>query len=179
MWYFEKGGMQQGPEETESVQQRLQNGELSGNTLVWREGMADWIPLSQVAELNGSMIARSTPTGAATGGGIYAPPQHMQGPPGAGIAMPPGQNGMALTSMILGICSIVLTIGCFVGFLLAIPAVICGHIGRKQIREGASMQTGEGMALAGLIMGYVVLALVLIGMVTMIVSLTLSSGIGP
>ena len=159
-WYYERNGGQQGPESTEQIQQRLQQGELSGATLVWRDGMNEWTPLSQVAELSGeaSLPGGVIATGnVATGTQVYAPPQVMQGSPGVG--MPPVQNGMALTSMILGICSCVLTLGCGIGFVLAIPAVILGHIGRKQIKNGNQMQTGDGMALTGLITGYIIIGL--------------------
>ena len=156
MWYFELNGAQQGPENLEQVQQRLQNGELSMQTLVWRDGMTDWVALSQVPELSPGAITTAQPGQTAPS----AAPQHMQGATGAG--MMPQQNGMALTSMILGICSVFLTLGCGIGFVLALPAVILGHISRKQIREslqGTQMQTGDGLALTGLIIGYIVLAL--------------------
>lgn len=152
MWYFELNGSQQGPEGTEQIQLRLSNGELSAATLVWREGMEGWVPLSQVPELQPSVSSNVAPAGSPN-----SPPQYAQGPPGVGMA--PTQNGMALTSMILGICSCVLTLGCGIGFVLAIPAVILGHIGRKQIKNGNQMQTGDGMALTGLITGYIIIGL--------------------
>lgn len=155
MWYFESNGTQQGPEETAQIQQRLSSGELSGATLVWREGMGDWTPLSQIPEFSPTAAVAPQPQAAV---GPYSPPQHVQGVPGA-AGMMPTSNGMAITSMILGICSIVLTLGCGIGFILAIPAVILGHISRKQIKDSAGQQTGDGMALAGLIIGYIVLAL--------------------
>ena len=154
MWYFELNGAQQGPEETERIQQRLRNGELSSSTLVWRDGMEDWKPLSQVPELQNS---QAHPTSGTLSG---QPPQHAQGAPGVGVM--PSQNGLALTSMILAICGVVLTMLCGIGFILAIPAVILGHISRKQIRESAGLQSGEGMALTGLIIGYITLALMLV-----------------
>ena len=152
MWYFELNGSQQGPEGTEQIQLRLSNGELSAATLVWREGMEGWVPLSQVPELQPSVSSNVAPAGSPN-----SPPQYAQGRPGVGMA--PTQNGMALTSMILGICSCVLTLGCGIGFVLAIPAVILGHIGRKQIKNGNQMQTGDGMALTGLITGYIIIGL--------------------
>ena len=41
------------------------------------------------------------------------------------------------------------------GFLTGIPAVICGHLGRARIRKAGGELRGKGMALAGLILGYV------------------------
>lgn len=57
---------------------------------------------------------------------------------------------MAIASLVCGI----------LGFMLCLPsigAVVCGHIARAQIRKDPA-QGGEGMALAGLITGYIVLA---------------------
>jgi hypothetical protein len=48
-------------------------------------------------------------------------------------------------------------------FLGAVVAVVCGHIARAEIRRAApGTVQGEGMALAGLILGYVHLALILL-----------------
>lgn len=170
MWYFELNGTQQGPESTEQLQQRLKNGELSGTTLVWREGMADWTPLSQVKEFQGAQTVTASGS---------TPSQHAQGTPRApGMGMPPTQNSLALTSMILGICSLVLLVLCM-GILVAIPAVVMGHIARKQIREAAPMQTGDGMALAGLITGYLGIALTIIPGVMMVIVAISEGAAGP
>ena len=58
-------------------------------------------------------------------------------------------SGKALASMILGICSF------FFSVLTGIPAVILGHLAHAEIRRSAGRLQGEGMALAGLILGYV------------------------
>lgn len=75
--------------------------------------------------------------------------------------LPPGGQpqvaGIARTSMILGILSVT-CLGCVAG----IPAVICGHIGQSRIGKSNGTLIGSGMALAGLIMGYISLALTLI-----------------
>lgn len=56
---------------------------------------------------------------------------------------------LAVWSLILGVLSI---IPC--GPIAAIPAIICGHRARSRIKIEADVYTGDGMALAGLIMGY-------------------------
>jgi hypothetical protein len=61
-------------------------------------------------------------------------------------------DGKATGSMILGILSLPL---CFAGWLLGIPAIILGHISRSNIRKSMGRLKGDGMALAGLIMGYI------------------------
>ena len=55
-------------------------------------------------------------------------------------------NGLAIAALVCGV-------GGFVIGLSFIPAIICGHIARKQIRQTG--EQGAGLALAGLILGYV------------------------
>ena len=43
-------------------------------------------------------------------------------------------------------------------FLGAVVAVITGHMAQSEIKKSGGMVTGKGMATAGLIMGYLVLA---------------------
>lgn len=58
--------------------------------------------------------------------------------------------GIAVTSLVLGILGLIC-----LGPFAAIPAVICGHIAKSKIKEAAGALQGEGLALAGLILGYV------------------------
>jgi len=50
-FYAAIGGQQKGPLDIATLQQYVQSGQLSKQTLVWREGMDNWIPAEQVAEL--------------------------------------------------------------------------------------------------------------------------------
>jgi uncharacterized membrane protein len=60
---------------------------------------------------------------------------------------PPGDtNSMAIASMVLGVAEF------FTAGLTAIPAVICGHIARRQMRQ--TSQRGDGLATGGLVLGY-------------------------
>jgi competence protein ComGC len=68
-------------------------------------------------------------------------------------------SGLAVWSLVCGILAIVLSIVC-IGPLFAIPAVICGHIAFSRIKRSAGALSGEGLALGGLITGYVGLALI-------------------
>src|SRR5262245_16753074 len=61
---------------------------------------------------------------------------------------------LAIWSLVLGILGVVLLVVC-VGPLCAIPAIICGHIAYTRIKKSGGALTGEGMALGGLITGYV------------------------
>lgn len=59
-------------------------------------------------------------------------------------------SALAVWSLILGILSLL----CFAIFA-GIPAIICGHMGRSRIKQSGGTLVGGGMALAGLIMGYI------------------------
>jgi type II secretory pathway pseudopilin PulG len=72
----------------------------------------------------------------------------MPGPPGlAPYAVPEETSGKALASLITGIFGLVL-------FPIAIVAIILGHMSRSEIRNSNGRLKGDGMATAGLIMGY-------------------------
>jgi len=61
---------------------------------------------------------------------------------------------LAIWSLVLGILGVVLLLAC-IGPLFAIPAIICGHLAYSRVRQSGGVLKGEGMALAGLITGYV------------------------
>jgi competence protein ComGC len=68
---------------------------------------------------------------------------------------------LAIWSLVLGILAVVLVIVC-IGPLFAIPAIICGHLAYSRVRRSGGLLKGEGMALGGLICGYVSVALALV-----------------
>ncbi len=67
--------------------------------------------------------------------------------------------GLATWSLVLGIMAIVLSMVC-IGPLFAIPAVICGHIAYGRVKHSGGRLTGDGLALGGLITGYISIALI-------------------
>ena len=81
------------------------------------------------------------------------PPQSQPGvpPPQPGYgAQPPqaaGTNGLAVASLILGLLWV-----CWLGSLLA---VLFGHIALGQIKKTGGVQGGRGLAIAGLVLGYI------------------------
>ncbi len=64
------------------------------------------------------------------------------------------KTGLAWASFVLSIVSLF-----GFGFLTAVPAVICGHIQRSSIEESPDLYGGNGLAIAGLIIGYIMIAL--------------------
>jgi hypothetical protein len=57
-----------------------------------------------------------------------------------------GTNSMAVASMVLGVAEF------FTAGLTAVPAVICGHLARRQMK--LTGQRGDGLATSGLVLGY-------------------------
>jgi uncharacterized protein DUF4190 len=92
----------------------------------------------------------------------YPPPVHGQQPPYPyPYPYPPARqtNGMAIASMVLGIV--------WVYWIGSILALIFGYLALAEIRR--SRQGGEGMAIAGIVLGWIgvgVLAIVLLAVVT-------------
>ena len=70
-------------------------------------------------------------------------------------------SALAIWSLVLGILGLLFLLLC-IGPLFAIPAVICGHIAYGRIKRSAGALEGQGMALAGLITGYVTIGLAVV-----------------
>ena len=85
---------------------------------------------------------------------------------------PPPTSSLSLTSMIMGIVGWVLLP--IVGSLIA---VITGHMAKKEIRESNGLLGGDGMATAGLVLGYSNLALGLCGCLALILFPALLVGV--
>ena len=85
---------------------------------------------------------------------LAPPPSRRQPPPPPGSAAPPGpthavelrSNGFAVAPMVLGI------LGLFA--ITALLAVIFGHIALSKIKASKGWERGTGMALAGVILGW-------------------------
>lgn len=84
----------------------------------------------------------------------YSQPQqpYYGGPP------PTQSSGTATASLVLGICGFVVC-----PLICSIAAVICGHIAIKEIDRSGGRLTGRDMAKAGLILGWVGIALCILG----------------
>jgi uncharacterized RDD family membrane protein YckC len=67
-WFYASNGQQQGPVAGSVVRQWLAAGQLHPLTLVWTDGMPDWLPAQQVPALAGNM-----PAPASAPATIYAP----------------------------------------------------------------------------------------------------------
>ncbi len=134
-----------GPYEMEEARQLRYSGMLRDNDLAWLEGTPEWVPLATLlAAPTGPppFAPASTPTASIPNN---APGYPYQGAP---------TSGLAVSSLVLGILSL---LGCLI--IAAIPAVICGHVALSGIRRSQGCISGDGLAWAGLIMGYTAIAI--------------------
>jgi len=76
---------------------------------------------------------------------------------------------LAITSLVCGILGWTL-----LPWLGSIVAIITGHMARKEIRANPDTKEGDGLALAGLIMGW---AMMIVSILTVIVILLFFGGI--
>ena len=53
MWYYQQGTNRMGPVDEVTLRGLLTNGTISIDTLVWTNGMSNWIPLQQTHLANG------------------------------------------------------------------------------------------------------------------------------
>jgi hypothetical protein len=74
-------------------------------------------------------------------------------PPPLGVVPQPKTSALAIWSLVLGILSLV----CFTIFA-GIPGVICGHKAISRIKQSGGALTGQGLAIAGLVTGYLGIA---------------------
>ncbi len=101
---------------------------------------------------------------------VSAPPG---GPQVVYVQAPPQKfSGMAIAALVLALLTFPLNmfsplVGFPLGLLSCIPAVFCGHAALGQIR-GSRMLRGKGLAITGLVIGYLVLAVTLLAVGTLI-----------
>lgn len=81
----------------------------------------------------------------------YAQPSYAQ-PYGQPYPTPQRSNGLAVASLICGIAGLVI-----IPFLASVAAVITGHLGLNQTKRDSTLG-GRGMAIAGLVLGYIGIA---------------------
>jgi Domain of unknown function (DUF4190)/zinc-ribbon domain len=119
---------------------------------------------SAIADDSKSCSSCGTPVPVMTGvaaAGIAPPPPPAQGNFQAASTLPtvaapqfvpalPQTDDKALISLVLGVLSLI-----SFSILAGIPAIILGKMSRENIRASSGRLTGEGMATAGRVMGWV------------------------
>ena len=119
-------GRMYGPVTLEQFRQWIAEGRATAQTLVQPVGSPDWNPLVEFPELLAPPI-------------IANPPLR--------VSVPTRTNGFAITSLVLGAIG---WITCCCGPVTWVAGIIFAGVALSQIKHSAGMQTGKGMAIAGL-----------------------------
>jgi hypothetical protein len=119
----------------------------------------------------------STPLASTPPPGTIAPPPTVAPPPppppsagwatpsgASGYASPTKTNGLAIASMVLGIL--------WLYWIGSILALVFGYVAKSQIKRSNGAQTGRGMAIAGIVLGWVGVGLLAIVILVAIVDST-------
>lgn len=90
------------------------------------------------------------------------PPQYPPAgyPPPGYYPQAPGTNGLAIASLVLGII--------WIYWIGSILALIFGYVAKSQIRE--NHQSGAGMATAGIVLGWIGVATLVITVIIVVVA---------
>lgn len=165
-WYYSKNGTQLGPIGTEDLQSKLASGEVAAGDLVWKDGMADWLPAGQIPELRPVLQATSPAAPASvrpSASSPYSPPVAASAPVSSAA-----YGGQPIPNYLWQ--SIVVTILCC--WPLGIPAIVFaakvdglkarGDIaGAMEASKKAKMWTGIAFGLGlAVILIYVIFAVV-------------------
>ncbi len=129
-WFYAKDGQQIGPVEFAEIERLQTEGQLTGDTLVWQQGTANWVKLST----------------------LLAPGPVSPDPVPPAITVTSQNNPLAIASLVLGIVGLLCC-----GVVLGAGGAVCGHIALNQIRTKGG--AGAGLAKAGLILSYIAIAL--------------------
>lgn len=145
-----RNGQQIGSFSLEDINRMLASQQLNGTEHWWQEGMPNWQPLSALPGVAMPAPRAANPYQSPAGG--------YQGHPGHAIY--PKTSGMAIASMVLGILSLILFFTHIFAAIMALLAIIFGHVALGSIRKSRGALTGRGMGITGLITGYLAMIVV-------------------
>jgi prepilin-type processing-associated H-X9-DG protein len=123
-------GKEYGPVTTEQLRQWLVQGRANAHTKLLPEGASEWISLAECAEFAGEL--KSSPAAGTS-------------PPPLGATAPPAKtSGLAIASLVLGVCGLISCgVTSLVGLVLGIVALV-------KINKSQGKQSGSGLAIAGI-----------------------------
>ena len=141
-----RDGKELGVFSVEEINRQLAAGTVRLTDLAWYEGAAGWAALSTIPGVSAAPAPAapsiSPPAGATTVPAPFVPQRRTE--------------QLAVLSLIFSILGL---FGFCCGFFMtvAIAGIVCGHIALSRIKANPELE-GHGLAMAGLIIGYVAVA---------------------
>jgi uncharacterized RDD family membrane protein YckC len=153
-WYYVEAGQQTGPVDDAQLEELARSGKIQPETLVWREGMANWQPYSQ-----------AKPGGAAAPAG--APPVYAAAPAAGG------------DQVVCAECNGVFNVQDTIAYGNIRVCANCKPVFMQKLAEGARLNTGE-LNYAGFWTRFAAVFLdgLILGGVNMVLGLVAGLGIG-
>jgi hypothetical protein len=102
-WFYAKDGQQAGPVTAAQLKQMAATGQVGPNDLVWKQGMAQWAPASQVKGLLGGLSEQRTTPAKPRSGEVAAPrPVEIAVPPPEPAPQPAAPKERPFKSLVGG-----------------------------------------------------------------------------
>jgi len=152
-WFYSKDGQQLGPVAFSEIERLLAEGQITEESLVWQQGSPNWVKLSTV--LSAAAPAPAAPPIPEIAAAPTIPAYTAPAATATTTAVAaPKTSGFAITSLVLSV------VGLFCCTLLVfnIGGIVFGHLALNQIKKNPAIG-GRGLAIAGLIVGYLGLIL--------------------
>lgn len=137
-------GQRLGPLPLDEINRQLQAAQIFPDDLAWHEGLPTWIPLRSIQGVIVPGGLSQLPGAAIPSPGVMPPVI----PPSMPVAKP--TDPLAICSLVFGILGMV----CCGSLILSIAAAVCGHISVSRTGKNPELE-GRGLAIAGVILGYV------------------------
>jgi Domain of unknown function (DUF4190)/GYF domain 2 len=133
-------GKEYGPVSLAQVRQWLSEGRANAQTRILPDGVTDWKTVGELPEF------------AAPSGSGPTPQPIRPVTPQPTTYRPQQTNGLAVTGLIFGIISLVISFCCCGGLPLNLIGIVLSAIALAQINKRPDLYTGRGVAIAGLIL---------------------------
>lgn len=147
-WFYTHDGAELGPLTGPQMRRGVETGQVLASDFVWCEAMASWRRLQEVPEL-AKLLAGSSAAVPAGSGNTIAP--------------------LAIASLVLGLTGMTL-----LPFMGSVLAIVFGHVALRQVHNSQGKLAGKGLAIAGLVLGYLVVIPSVIALIVFLAILALA-----
>lgn len=139
-------GKEYGPVTAEQLRQWITEGRANADTRVLPEGMSDWKRAADIPEFSLLFMAAGS--------------RHI--PVSASFPSAPRTNGLATTSLVMGIIAMTFGLCCCYGLPFNVLGIIFALVAIGQINDNPHLYEGKGVAIAGLVICLLSLALAIL-----------------